>query len=1456
MKHFYRALALFCTLALLPATALATIGPDIKARILPPSEPVVPGQPVELTVEILSEHATTLERIVLESEGWDLFSSSAPSLLQVSPQEPARFTVMGIARDASAGISVRLERNGKAYELGARVPAAELPGLEQELPRAVRTGRSDKDLQDDPGPGPAALQDEANPPAAAAAYNVTIRGSLFYQDANGTSRPLDTAKVDVWEDDVDPNPNDYITTGYTNSNGDFAITFNWDGVSEALPDLFVSFWLDNQYVRVTTTGGSLGWSTTTTWNYSGTDLNIGSWTSQLSPDPRLHHFTQNTRVARWFVARGYSHPKVDAYVVSTETSGAFYRGWTSPPEIHYGSNRQWNEDTAAHEYGHHFVRNHATAVGPDYCNGICDASATSCGHCIWCQETDHDAFSEGFPNWIADIYTREHAGLYGYSPLNFRSQESLSTCSGSYDDPWITEGFLGALCRDVEDSSQDFHFVYGGVDAMAVGKQRIIDFVADRKPTTPLEFLKYWVEEWPSEYSVLAATAQNCGYLDTTGPSLPAISPSSYQGPWDTDPTQALTITPSDDDWSGVANYHTYVYQSDPFTEVAPKDLGTATTGTSAPIPTGQWNFAVYATDRAGNNSNIFLIGPYTIIGTDGPDLEPYQAPGYGDKVVVRSTNDATSSSAPLPATLTGNAPAYYSFGVINTGGTDTKVDNSQIQVHLDGVLRAGWDRANFNPGSYWYGWNWGGQVVTGGRHAVQLRADGNSTEPEADENNNLYARQWVWTPLPAPQGTAVVRSAPPDRNAGWGGSATAFHDNVDGIRLEGGSFYAEVAAISPTSSTADYDLELHTTLSTGADDGFAAQDQLSAYGSGTTDAFVFNRNNVGTTTDYDLGVMNYDNEQANYRFESRTPPSNTPMALYQDHVVSFAAGQMAAVREIYTGAGEAGVGTAYIDGSNSSSGFAVRWFDSATTVARLADADATTSVAAGAASPASLPLSSTVDGSYSMLVITRNHSQGTAATSVTVKLRGPVNAQLPPYASTVASVYGNPDGSGQPLEQAYVWDGIPGSTPAQEDRSFVLSLTKGTDNSPLSGFPASDIGLGATGTGGTVVGCDGLIAPAGPSNGSGQVSFSGFLAGGGSTGLPNRLQLRLSDVPSVNWTGDDHVNVRFNSADINADGVVGLQDVGPFSVDYAAGSGYRSDFLRDGKVDLKDVSKFSVAVGAACPAAVPAAPSTEELADIMAMSMDDAGRVRDGKLAVGKEGTAHLWLSGPAAHDGITAWEGRLVHSDNLQVVATDLGRARLDLGEGGDHIVGMGQLARSTDAAGLRLATVRFVVTDDQPAWLGVGGSRLASAGVDLPAVVVGQEDGELAGELRAVALDAADGQALLRVNSGGAPATGDTPGEYAGLQLRNHPNPFNPATTVHFALPQAGEATVRVFDTAGRLVRTLGPASFPAGDASLHWDGQDEQGRGVNSGVYFYRFFLDGQPEGGAQRMTLLK
>ncbi|MCB5224012.1 MAG: T9SS type A sorting domain-containing protein [Candidatus Cloacimonadaceae bacterium] len=78
---------------------------------------------------------------------------------------------------------------------------------------------------------------------------------------------------------------------------------------------------------------------------------------------------------------------------------------------------------------------------------------------------------------------------------------------------------------------------------------------------------------------------------------------------------------------------------------------------------------------------------------------------------------------------------------------------------------------------------------------------------------------------------------------------------------------------------------------------------------------------------------------------------------------------------------------------------------------------------------------------------------------------------------------------------------------------------------------------------------------------------------------------------------------------------------------------------------------------------------------------------------------------------------------------------------------------------------------------------------------------------------------------------------------LDAVNYPNPFNPETTIAYSIPKAGNASLKIYNTKGQLVRTLVDDVRDSGNHSVVWNGCDNEGRSVSSGLYFYRLSSDG-------------
>lgn len=86
------------------------------------------------------------------------------------------------------------------------------------------------------------------------------------------------------------------------------------------------------------------------------------------------------------------------------------------------------------------------------------------------------------------------------------------------------------------------------------------------------------------------------------------------------------------------------------------------------------------------------------------------------------------------------------------------------------------------------------------------------------------------------------------------------------------------------------------------------------------------------------------------------------------------------------------------------------------------------------------------------------------------------------------------------------------------------------------------------------------------------------------------------------------------------------------------------------------------------------------------------------------------------------------------------------------------------------------------------------------------------------------------------------------------QNYPNPFNPITHIEFALPRSSDVRIDIFNILGERVKSVVNRRMAAGNHSVTWNGTNDGGGAVASGVYFYRISTDGYT--AAKKMILLK
>ncbi len=90
---------------------------------------------------------------------------------------------------------------------------------------------------------------------------------------------------------------------------------------------------------------------------------------------------------------------------------------------------------------------------------------------------------------------------------------------------------------------------------------------------------------------------------------------------------------------------------------------------------------------------------------------------------------------------------------------------------------------------------------------------------------------------------------------------------------------------------------------------------------------------------------------------------------------------------------------------------------------------------------------------------------------------------------------------------------------------------------------------------------------------------------------------------------------------------------------------------------------------------------------------------------------------------------------------------------------------------------------------------------------------------------------------------------------LQLSNYPNPFNPSTTISFSIPVSSNIQILIYNIKGQKVRTVTNESYERGNHSVIWNGNDDSGKTVSSGIYSYKLNINGKT-GALKKCLLLK
>ena len=602
------------------SAARADVGPPIKISMPPDSLSAKSGVEYRGAFTVDVGEAGTLSDFEIHGEGWTILEVDVSSDSVWAEQGVLRIPFRAIPTDADQPISLTLRYEGRRATRSLRIgPAAFAQrGQRGRDHVSVRVESVPQKTTPPSPPLPEMLERVSDPHGTRGDLTLRFEGRIVYDRPTGmsdgctgpigyTEEGVDFIWVEIMDQDDDWD--DTIWSGRTNPDGTFDTGwFTWDDWGDT-PDIYLRYECDTGIVNVQDGEDILE----ADWSWSNIDDYISDWDGShydfgthkpgnSAHMPALHIHNSITRGHRFLTSRGIATlPEVDVLWPSGDNASysTFYQ------EIKISPRRQWNDGTHLHEYGHHFTYHEASHIDVDYCNGFCDgedcpecggvgcpgADPDDCpnpGHCAGCPENLHDAWHEGFPNWFSDVIGRSWAEDYTLSDGSEwvvlgacdRNEESLTECcqdglmhGGS--DALITERFVGALLRDIEDDTQDDHDTDGIMDSLCLGFDEIFYItMAPPQASDVEEFITLFRALYPEHEEDFWRTAYNVSPAYTDAALYPPDTLDPAAVTWADSPTHPLGVggvlpcvtiewLPPDDDVTGACAY-SHVWDTDP----------------------------------------------------------------------------------------------------------------------------------------------------------------------------------------------------------------------------------------------------------------------------------------------------------------------------------------------------------------------------------------------------------------------------------------------------------------------------------------------------------------------------------------------------------------------------------------------------------------------------------------------------------------------------------------------------------------------------------------------------------------------------------------------------------------------------------------------------------------------------------------------------------------------------
>jgi hypothetical protein len=1460
-RHLLIAAALLAVTSMLaPARAHATVkAHPVQLRAAGPAPVLRPGERASITFEFTgpptAKTAVQVTGLSVESRSLAAPFAKRATALSATAESPARFEVEVLPDEKPEPLVVRWEVDGVPYERTI--------DLESRLESRIAERQAMIRLDDSPVTRDPRVTAEADSVLRAKRLSgaggtiIFFSGKLVYtRAANNGFPPIDMGAwgVRVSLMDQDTGPDDELAASYTGPDGSFHHYVYWEGqIGEGDPELYVHFETDHPWVVVQEGFWDIEYSWSTHARGSSTaDLDVGTWRpSDEGTFPALHIANDIARSHEWYrtYPRDWFMPSVDVKWPDGST-GAYFDPIFE--QIHIGTDRQWKEDTHAHEYGHFFVYTFADQASPSYCNGYCDSP--DCGHCIWCPENEHVAFSEGWPNWVSYLQTSSYAATYGIAPVYSRDGESIEKCfvDNTWGNPEHTEGTFGAVLQDIWDSGPgsddtDPNGFSGYRDWLELGEDEIFTVLTVDQPTTARGFLTRFAMRYPQYTQRIWQTAMNSRWnLDIQEPGVVTTLSSSSHPVGVSTAKLNVTLTwtqPGPDDWSGVAGY-SVAFSSSPVMPDVVMEAGLGSAWTSGDLAAGTYYATVRTVDYSGKGSTTYATyGPFTVVTPTPVDIAPYTAAGWARPAVARAAGDALATSVPNPtAQLPGNtALTYLNASGRNQGQSDhvgfigirSRFFVDGLAVHTTGYVHpdaAGATFTHLNRST----------TVRGGRHMIGVIYDGFNEWWESNEVNNYWSHPWVWSPLTLTPETATRRmTAPPVPTGSWSGvvDGSPLHYNCDGLRFSSSGWWNAVW-VAADSDSEDYGIRLHAPSSS-ATSGFDTVLGEMNHSAGYLDGVLANRNTVGLGS-WDVGVIG-DFDGTN-DFAPHSPfvvkhVTSTGFPFADTLAFAFPDSEYVVLKEVYVPAAGPVAITVWADSSGGP--VHLSWLDR--TYTRGALESPTWTFPSGVAR---LDYTASAAGFY-CVVLHRDPKDGRAARPFTLGVGSPpsdiVAFTAPGWAGPVVP---------RPLADGFFDDVAAPDTLHGDAPLTWVNLTYG--NAGPGNMVAATLPYDLRLDGQWIH--SGSIVPVPPGFGTAYNNVGAFTVTGGRHLLAARYDtanLEPEESETNNHHGEQWVwsprplalTGGFSST-APPDPVGGFETFAGAGALYSNSLGFRATF----------------AAGSGLWGGVGVVPADSTDADLRLH--DPVAGARD---AFGASLRSSSW--GPYDSDFL------IVRHDAARTV--DAGVVRGDDGAGGafdiaatgaialaaaplttaDQLIGTQEALRLhpllLPAGDIRLRLTNVAGTVD---WgLSLHGDSLAVQGKS-DALDAAWMAGAAGGEELIVHLAAPDTFVVAVWKRGGADrgqfgvyrlqadlVTLDTPpGSLPRVSMlaAAQPAPFRDRTLLAYDLAVAGEAQLEVFDLRGARVRTLARGRFEAGRHEVEWRGDDDGGRRLPPGMYLVR------------------